>query len=92
MSMSTCVVGFRPADEAWKNMKSIWESCEAAGVEIPKEVLKFFDGKPPKDKPGAEVSIKEAVRDWSDEYSQGFEVDLTKLPSNVKVLRFYNSW
>ena len=73
-------------------MKQIWELCEAAEVPIPEGVMKFFDGEPPGDKPGAEVSIKKAVKEWSNEYSEGYELDLSKLPRDVKVLRFYNSW
>ena len=92
MSMSTHIVGFRPADEKWNKMKATWLACENAGVPIPKEVEAFFDHEAPGDKPGAEVEIKAAMREWKDEYRQGFEVDIMKLPPDVKVLRFYNSW
>ena len=92
MGMSSHTVGFRPADEKWKRMKTIWTACAAAGVPVPKEVELFFDGEPPGDKPGAEVQIEAAVKKWGDDYRQGFEVDLTKLPPDVKVLRFYNSF
>jgi hypothetical protein len=29
---------------------------------------------------------------WSDESSEGFEIDLTNLPHGVTKLRFYNNW
>ena len=92
MSMSTHIVGFRPADAKWKKMKAVWDACEAARTEIPKEVFNFFGESPPGDKPGAEVDIKTALREWSDETRSGYELDLEKLPTDVKVLRFYNSW
>jgi len=93
MSMSTHIVGFRPPDEKWNKMKATWLACENAGVPIPKEVEAFFNYVAPGDRPGAEVEIKAAMREWKDEYDrQGFEVDITKLPPDVKVLRFYNSW
>jgi len=92
MGMSTFVVGFRPADEKWKKMKSAWDACEAVGTKMPEEVSDFFDGTPPGDKPGAEVDIRRALCEWSDESRAGYEVDLGKLPKDVNILRFYVSW
>lgn len=92
MSTSAHIVGFRPADEKWNKMKATWLACENAGVPIPQEVEAFFGHESPGDKPGAEVEIKAAMREWKDEYRQGFEVDITKLSPDVKVLRFYKAW
>jgi hypothetical protein len=92
MSMSTHVVGFRPADKKWHQMKKIWQDCEAADVPIPKEVLEFFDHEDPADKPGAEVELKDALREWHGDGRSGYEVDIMKLPPDVKILRFYNAW
>lgn len=91
MSMSTHIVGFRPADESWNNMKEIWEACTKAKVKIPDDVMKFFDGEAPGDKPGCEISIKKAVADWGDDYRSGYELDISKLPEGVSKIRFYNS-
>ena len=91
--MSTHVVGFRPADEKWNKMKKIWNACESAGVEIPKKVDDFFNNEAPGDKPGIEVELKSAVRPWSSKFAEeGYEVDIAKLPPDVKVIRFYNSY
>lgn len=90
MGMSTHIIGFRPPDEKWKKMKIIWDACEAADVTPPEEVLIFFDHEPPDDK-GVEVAIE--AKDWSDkDMSQGYEVDITKLPKGLTIIRFYNSW
>ena len=90
--MSTHVVGFRPADEQWNKMKAIWLACEAAGIKPPDEVLVFFEGEPPGDKPGQEVRLETAVTKWNDESRQGYEIDLAQLPPNIRYLRFYSSW
>lgn len=58
MSMSMHVVGFSPADEHWKKMKSAWDACVAAGIDPPAEVSNFFDGEDPGDAPGKEVEIE----------------------------------
>lgn len=92
MSMSTHIVGFRPKDKKWDQMKMIWDSCNAAGIEPPDGVVEFFDGEYPGDRPGAEVDIEDATEEWSDDGYSGYEVDLNKLPKDVKILRFYNAW
>jgi hypothetical protein len=92
MGMSTHVIGFRPADEQWRKMKAVWDGCEAAGVEVPFEVDRFFQGEAPGDKPGMEVDIKIALQQWDDgNYRSGFELDVTKLPEGVRFIRFYNA-
>lgn len=94
MGMSTHIVGFRPADELWKKMKAAYEACEAADIDIPKDVKKFFGGEPPGDKPGMEVEIEEleAVSGYSDESRDGYEIDVRKLPKDIVIIRVYNSW
>ncbi len=92
MSMSTHVVGFIPPDEKYKARLAAFDACEDAGVEPPAEL--YHNGERPDDT-GAEVEIEdtEAVSEWTDDNgSAGFEVDLTKLPKDVKVIRFYNNW
>jgi hypothetical protein len=91
MSMSTHIVGFRPADQKWKEMKAIWDACTKAGVDIPDAVDEFFDGEDPGDKPGDEVVLGAAVKEWSVDEQDGYELDLSKLPPDVKFIRFYNA-
>lgn len=95
MSMSTHVLGFRPPDEKWKKMKQAWDACESAGVPQPREVEVFFGSVAP-DPRGVEVRLLEGergcLRVWRDEGAEGYEVDLTKVPKDVTILRFYNSW
>lgn len=95
MGMSTTIVGFRPPDETWQKMKAIWMACEKAGITVdlmPEQVAKFFDHDSPRDKPGCEVSLGEAVEDWQGPEAHGYQVDVTKLPKDVRFIRFYNSW
>lgn len=94
MSMSTRVVGFQPADETWNKMAKVWETCEAANIQIPTEVVNFFQGDPPGDRPGQEVNIKAAVKVYKngDHMEEGYDVDVTALPKNVKLIRFVNSY
>lgn len=93
MGMSTHAVGFVPPDENWDKMKAVYNACIEAGVDVPDNVEKFFDYNNPNNVPGFEVDLEgNAAKEWADNYRQGFEVDLSKLPENVKFIRFYNSW
>lgn len=93
MGMSTHVIAFAEKDQRWHQMKAIWDACELAGVEKPKEVEQYFGPDGPDDAGPREVNIRACVSEWKDNFAaEGFEVDLKKLPSNVTKIRFYNSW
>lgn len=96
MSVSTCVQGFKPPDETWVKMKAVWDACEAAAVPVPDHVAAFFGYDTP-DAAGVEVSRKDleacgAVREWQAEMEDGFEIDISKVPADVKIIRVYTSY
>ena len=94
MGMSTHVVGFRPPDERFKKLMKIYQLCREAGEVPPQGVMDFFNDEDP-DPRGVQVNLEKSgcLKGWRGESGdQGYEVDLTKLPKDVTVLRFYNSW
>lgn len=93
MGMSTYVVGIVPADTKFLKMKAIWELCEENDVEIPAEVVNFFNDERPDDK-GVRIDLEDtdAVSEYQEDSREGFEVVIDKLPKDVKIIRFYNSW
>jgi len=97
MSVTTYVKGFRPPDTKFKKFAAIWKQCGDAGVSPPKEVDDFFQGVDP-DPKGVEVDLPNSgklacVSEWTDgDMEQGIEVDVTKLPKDVTILRFVNSY
>ncbi len=62
MGISMNLVGFRPGDDLWKKMISIWDSCRELGIEPPEQVLEFFQGEYPADNSGMEVDIKSSYK------------------------------
>jgi hypothetical protein len=94
--MGTYVEGIKPPDEKWKKMKAIWDSCNEAGVNIPKEVDTFFGGVDPDalgvvvGKDGLGKAIKEYHSPTGD--SEGCEIFIDKLPRDVKIVRVVNSY
>lgn len=91
MGMSTHIIGIKPPDKKWRKMKGVWDACVEAGVNVPAEVNKFFEGFPP-DSAGVHVNIDQAVEKYSEYAQEGYEVYINSLPENVSVIRFFNSW
>jgi hypothetical protein len=98
MSMSCFVKGFIPPDEKYQKMLKAYRACEAADVPVPESVTRFFNDEEP-DPAGTEVSLsgskkyQSAVKEWHDDgMCTGYEVDLRKLPEDIKIIRFVNSW
>jgi hypothetical protein len=87
--MSTHVVGFVPPDEQWKQLKAVHDACTAAGIEVPSEVEMVIGSNPTEH--GREVDIVD-VEEWYSTGREGYDVDVSKLPPGVTVIRFYNSW
>ena len=95
MSMSTHVVGFRPPDEEWKKMRAVWDACNRADITVPAAVLDFFNFTSPDDS-GVEVELGKykCITEYHPPESprQGYEVDVRKLPPDIVMIRFYNSY
>lgn len=89
MSTSTHVIGFKPPDEKWLQMKAVRDSCISAKVNIPQVVDDFFNNDDP-DELGVEVELP--THAWSDDCREGFEVIVSEIPSDVKVIRCYTSY
>lgn len=91
------VSGFKPPDDKWEQMKSVWDACVAARIEIPAQVEAFFGGQRP-DLNGVEVDSTElfkvgAIADWSDEgMAEGVEIFVEMIPDDVKVIRVCNAY
>jgi hypothetical protein len=92
MGMSMYVAAIKPADAKWKKMKAVWDSCEAAGLDIPEEVVEFFDGETPEEK-GVKIYLNvnthACISEYNADMREGYDVDLEKLPKDTKILRFY---
>ena len=94
MSMSIHCIGFKPADDKWKKMKAVWDACHEARVKLPDEVDNFFEFDQP-DEAGVRVDEETlvdcgALSDWEDEDANGFELDVSKLPEDVTIIRVYS--
>lgn len=91
MSTDYGISGFIPPDSKWKAMKSIYDACKKAGVSLPKEVIEFFNGELPDDN-GREVNLANITNEIHKEGMHGWELEIERIPKNVKIIRFYASF
>jgi len=91
MSTSTHVVGVRPPDRRWHQMKAVWDACQAADIPAPEAVQEFFDWQDP-NPDGVVVALSsDHYREWSDATGSGHDVTITGLPPDVTVVRVYTT-
>jgi len=94
MSKSTFIRGIIPKDEKYNKMLRVYEACKAAETEQPIEVIQFFrlnDFDEP-DPNGIIIDLDDIATDWQSGSCTGVEIDITKLPKDVKIIRFMNCW
>lgn len=91
LPMRLRVVGLKPPDEKWEKMRAIWKACEDAEIEIPDEVVAYFDDEEP-DESGVVVELP--IVEWSDDCDEdsGYELRVSDIPKDVVTIRIYNSW
>lgn len=94
MGMSSYIQAFIPdTDATYQKHKKILLVCEEAGVQLPKETAEYFgttDAAKYVLEEKLSVELKKGVHyaEYLEDMTQGFEVDLTKLPQGVTKLRF----
>lgn len=91
MGMSMFIIGFREPDDEWCKMKAAYDACTSAGVEIPDEIERFFDGEKP-DENGIKIDMEPYAREFRIDSAEGYEIKVEDIPKQIKVLRFYCSW
>lgn len=95
--MSTSVRAFIPdTDETFQKHKKVLIACREAGISLPKESEEYFGYNETDDwvlEEKLEISLgKEILKEWRDDSSEGFEINIADLPKGVTKLRFANSW
>lgn len=96
--MSTHITAFIPdTDETYQKHKKVLLACKEAEVDLPKATAEYFGYDYPEDCALEEkltFNLKEGehYRKFRNEYSNGFEIDINKIPKEVKTIRFYNSY
>lgn len=100
MGMSTRVSGVRDLDGQFAKMIAAKHACETAEVGYPVEVKEYFsagDYEVECDEDTLRqameaVNIDNATKEIGDADSSGYEIDVKKLPNEVKAVRVLNSW
>ena len=94
MGMSMHVIGI-PEREYFDKMIEVKTKCEELGVSVPDEVKKFFGSYYVESTSCLEHEVlfqDVPHREWGDDHSSGFEIDVKDIPDNIKTIRFYCAW
>ena len=88
MSMSTNIIGFRTDQD------KVLNACIEAGIKkLPDETAAYFGSEYPEEYLAEEVLKVEIPKEaWSEDMRSGYEIEVSKIPVGVEIIRFYNSW
>ena len=99
MSMSYRIEGYKPVDAKWTQMKQAYDACVSAGVEVPKEVMHFFNYEPPAAEGvmielgrSGNVTFRKGITPLNQQYCDGYVVDLKELDPEIRILKFVISY
>ena len=93
MGASFSVMGCREKESNYDRMKVIYENCREMDIPVPKEVKEYFNYDEPSEH-GIELDLEDlgCAEEYSEEGEQGFIVDITTLPKDVKKIKFSVSY
>ena len=84
----------KPSDEKHKKMMEIYRLCRQSNIKIPNEVHGYFGDTYPSDL-GVVIDHydlpEECRKEFSRNYEQGYRIDLSSLPDDVRYLEVYLS-
>lgn len=95
--MDIHIKGVRDLDGVFAKMMAIKLACDEAGSEYPKSVIEYFNGYQGEDEDVLRdmmdsIKISDAISKPHVEYQDVYEVDLSKLSSEVKRIRIVLSY
>jgi hypothetical protein len=72
----------------------LWAEARAScdEPELPNDVIEYFGVMGEPDEAGTEVRLDDALRKWEGFMKEGWEIDIDKVPSDVKIIRFIDPW
>lgn len=85
--MDVFISGVKAPTEEYKKKVAAYRALEDAGLDIPQELVDYFNGEEP-DEDGIKVKIKHAI-DGDPNWEGGAIIDLSKLPPGVTHIKVY---
>ena len=93
MGMSTHILLLKSKhDLEYKKNLKVLLACQEAGVKLPKEIDEYFGGNGVDNNPEYPLELDFEPTKWKGKYKEGYEIDVSKIPSGTKTIRFYNSY
>lgn len=97
MDMLISIAGVVPADDEYKKMLQVYNTCLDAGVDIPNQVREYLNlgEEEEPDEDGCIIDIDDAIEEEGDiDYEDGctYTIDIGKLPKNIKFIKIRTRW
>lgn len=94
MSTFSYVQGVVPKDEKYLKMEKIYDDCTSLGIKAPDEVLSYLDALGESCESGLLTELPEGVvKQCGDmEGCDVWEIDIEKVPKDIKKIRFITSY
>jgi len=94
MGVDLGVKGIRDLDGKFAEMMKIKKLCEKSKISYPIEVQQYFGPSIGEDEEliteeMSDIDINGCMKEWGNEYAQGYEIDVKKIPKDVKKIRVY---
>ena len=90
--MCSYIQGIKPKTEDYEKRLQVYNLCTALNIPIPQEIDSYFNGEVCEEGIICDLP-KESLKEYQDRYCREFfEVDLTKIPSDITKIRFVNSY
>lgn len=93
MGMNIGAYGIKPKTKEYEQKLQIYNLCKEQKVEIPEEIINFFDGDPCKEGILVKLDDIEGALEYPEEDDcEIIQVDISKLPKEIKKIRFQIWW
>lgn len=86
MAMVVNIIGLESDDDTYQKMRDVYYACDKANIEPPEEVLEYFNFEPPKDEP-PQIDISECITKRDVEYTDSWEICVSKIPVTTSFIR-----
>ena len=98
MGMNTYIKGVRDLDGEFKRMMDMKKLCDSKGFSYPKEVMEYFGSLIGESDAYIREEMetidlpKDLVIESQDDSREFFDIEIDRIPKEVKILRFVNSY
>lgn len=80
---------YKDKTEKWYKMKTAWDACNEAGIDVPDEVSEYFDHEYPENETcGESINVSEkCIQEIDNDNASGYLIILKELPKDARYIK-----